>query len=152
MSRISLLVLTAAALGCSAVAVSGEIYKWTDSDGNVHYEDRPIGEQVERLAVISSSTDDATVQASIDARREREAANAEARKQRAEKAQAAADAAAEKEQRKTLCEESRARMERYLAAHHLYNEDASGERVYLDDDQIMQAREKAQSEIVKYCD
>ena len=37
-----------AAIACAAFlvsgpAVAGEIYKWVDEDGNVHYEDRPIG-------------------------------------------------------------------------------------------------------------
>jgi len=50
------LVLTVAmaALMASGMAVAAEIYKWTDTDGNVHYEDRPTGDAVvERLDVVS---------------------------------------------------------------------------------------------------
>jgi catalase len=151
MPRKSLTVLTIAALCFSGAALSGEIYKWTDSDGNIHYEDRPVGKQVQRLDVISRNTDNSSVQASIEARRERETARNEARTKRGEEEQAAASARAEAEQRAAKCEESRARMESYLQARRLYNENAAGEREYLDEDGVMQAREKAQEQIQKYC-
>jgi hypothetical protein len=148
----TVLLLATAALGCSSAVLSGEIYKWTDNNGNVHYEDRPLGEEVQRVAIISSNTDNSAVQASIESRRERESARAEARTKRGEEEKAAADAKAEAEQRTVKCQESRARMESYLQARRLYNENAAGEREYLDDDGIMKAREKAQAQIQKYCD
>jgi len=148
----TVLILATAALGCSSAVLSGEIYKWTDENGNVHYEDRPLGDEVQRVDVISSSTDNSAVQASIDARRARESERAEARAKRGEQEQAAAEARAEAEQRVTKCEESRARMESYLQARRLYNENSAGEREYLDDAGVMQARERAQAEIQKYCD
>ena len=152
MFRKSLIVLTTAALCFSGAALSGEIYKWTDDDGSVHYEDRPVGDDVERIDVLSRSTDNSSVQASIDARREREDARSAARSKRDDDAKAAVDSAAEAEQRTMKCQESRARMESYLQARRLYNEDAAGDRAYLDEDQILRARERAQAEIQKYCD
>ena len=99
MIRKSLIVVTVATLACSSAVLSGEIYRWTDENGNVHYEDRPLGDQVQRLDVISSNTDNSAVQASIDARRERENARAEARSKRSEEEQAAAEAKVEAEKR-----------------------------------------------------
>lgn len=151
MIRKTLIAFTTAAVFFSAAVFAGEIYKWTDKDGNVHYEDRPIGENVERLNVASRSTDNSSIQASIDARREREAARTDARTKRNEDAKAALDSKAEAEQRAVKCQESRARMESYLQARRLYNEDESGERVYLDESQILQAREKAQEQIQEHC-
>ena len=152
MMRKTLIVLAAAALGCSSTVLSSEIYKWTDDNGNVHYEDRPDGEDVQRLDIASSNTDNSSVQASIDARREREQARADARSKRGEEEQAAASAKAEAEKRVAKCQESRARMESYLQARRLYNQNAAGEREYLDEEGVMQAREKAQEQIQKYCD
>ena len=152
MFRKSVLVFATAALGFGSAVLSGEIYKWTDENGNVHYEDRPLGEEVQRVSVVSSNTDNTAVQASIEARRARETERAEARSKRSEEEQAAAQAKAESEQRATKCQESRARMESYLQARRLYNENAAGEREYLDENGIMQAREKAQAQIQKYCD
>lgn len=148
----TVLILAIATLGCSSAVLSGEIYKWVDENGNVHYEDRPLGAEVQRVDVISNSTDSSAVQASVDARRARESERAEARSKRGEEVAAAATAKAEQEQRATRCAESRARMETYLQAHRLYNENAAGEREYLDDAGVIQARERAQAEIQKNCD
>jgi hypothetical protein len=151
MFRKILIACTVAALGFSGAVLSGEIYKWTDDDGNVHYEDRPIGDEVERMDIQSRSTNNSSVQASIDARRERETNRAEARSKRSEDADSASDEKVAADDRAVKCQKSRARMERYLQARRLYNEDDAGERVYLGDSEIMKAREKAQAEIQKHC-
>jgi hypothetical protein len=150
MIRKTMIMFTTAALAFSGAALSGEIYKWTDEDGNVQYEDRPTVENVE-LVAFSSNTDSAAVRASIDARRANEAARADKRSKRNEESQETADAQLAADQRVQKCEESRTRMETYLAARRLYKEDEAGERVYLDDSQIMDARSKAQDDIQKYC-
>jgi hypothetical protein len=150
MIRKSMIMFTTAALAFSGAALSGDIYKWTDEDGNVHYEDRPTGDEVELIA-SSRSTDSSAVRASIDARHASEAARADARSKRDEKEQAAAReqlAAAERVQK---CQDSRDRMESYLTARRLYKEGEGGERVYLDDKQIMEARSEAQEDIQEYC-
>ena len=64
------------------------------------------------------------------------------------KAEEIAKITAEREQK---CADSRARMERYLQARRLYKEDENGERVYLDDAQVMEARSQAQEDIQAYC-
>lgn len=152
MFRKSTVFVTTAVLCFSAAALSGEIYKWTDENGNVHYEDRPVGEEVQRMDLVSRNTNNSAVQSSIDARHEAEKSRADARAKASEDEQAAATERAETEKRTAKCDESRARMESYLQARRLYNQDESGERVYLDDAEIMTAREKAQDEIQKYCD
>ena len=152
MFRNALFVIATASLLVGGTALSGEIYKWTDADGNVHYEDRPVGDDVERLKVISSNTDSDAVQASVEARHDREAARSEARSKRDEDDQAAAEARAEAAQRDVKCQESRSRMQTYLQSRRLYKQDDAGERVYLDEDQTTQARADAQEMIQKYCD
>ena len=147
--------LAAAALAASAVvpiAGAGEIYKWTDAEGNVHYGDRPSGDAgEERLAIVSQRTDSARVQAGIDARLERQAARAEARQnrededaERAEEEQQAADRAA-------ACEENRNRLNTYNESARLYREDENGERVYLDDSEREAAKQRVQELINEYC-
>lgn len=151
MLRKTTILFTTAAIVFSASAVAGEIYKWVDEDGNVHYEDRPTVDDVERVAVVSNNTSSSSVQASIDARRARESARADARSKRAEDEQKAAELAQIAAEREQKCAESRSRMERYLQARRLYKEDDAGERVYLDDSQVMEARSKAQDDIQAYC-
>jgi len=151
-SRNALFVITTASLLIGGTALSGEIYKWTDADGDVHYGDRPTGTDIERLDMISNSTDNDAIQASVEARHDREAARSEARSKRDEADQAAAESRAEAAQRGVKCQESRSRMQTYLQSRRLYKQDDAGERVYLDEDQTMQARADTQEMIQKYCD
>ena len=151
MIRKTMILFITAALAFSASAVAGEIYKWTDEDGNVHYEDRPDGKEVERVAVSSRSTNNSAVRASNDARRAREDARSDARSQRDLDKQRAAEEELLAADRAEKCQESRSRMEGYLQARRLYEEGDDGERVYLDDSQIMEARDEAQEDIQAYC-
>ena len=151
MNRNSLvLVLAAAALTTSAFA--GEIYKYVDEDGNVHYLDRPTGESgEERLAMTYSGTSTAAVSAQTKRRQDYMEALDEARGERESRREAEAQARAEMEARAAKCQESRARLESYLQAHRLYRQDEAGEREYLDDDQILEARRKAEEAIQEHC-
>lgn len=152
MSRYALILFTAAVLAATGAAVAGEIYKWTDENGTVHYVDRPTGDpSEERVAVLSNRTDSGSVKASVEARRERVAARDEAKAQRAENEKVAAQEKADREKREADCKMYRARLENFLQSPRLYREDDSGERVYLDDEQILAARSKVQDQIQKTC-
>ncbi len=146
------LLFTVAAMTLAGGATADEIYKWTDEDGNVYYEDRPTGAPTEeRLQMTYSRTDsDAVrgrVQANVDARTARQEARAAAEKSRQEAAESAAEAA-EREQR---CDKARARLETYLQSRRLYRTDSNGERVYLDDAQREEARQKAEEQVTEFC-
>ena len=141
-----------AAMAFAAGAMANEIYKWTDEDGNVHYEDRPSGAaSEERLAINYKRTDSGAVQQRISARHERQAARNEERSVAAAAEQEAAENAAAEEQRAQACERARARLETYLQSRRLYRTDENGERVYLDDAQRQEARQKAEEQITEFC-
>ena len=144
------LVITAAALTSSAFA--GEIYKYVDDDGNVHYVDRPTGESgEERLDVTYSGTSSEAVTARVQQRRDYMAALEEARSDAKSQREAEAQARAEMEARAAKCEEHRARLETYLQSRRLYRENEAGEREYLDEEQTMEARRKVEEAIQKTC-
>ena len=148
--KILVLVLSAAALTTSAFA--GEIYKYVDEQGNVHYVDRPTGESgEERLGITYSGTSSAAVTAQVKHRRDYMETLDEARGERESRREAEAQARAETEARAAKCQESRARLESYLQAHRLYRQDEAGEREYLDDQQILEARRKAEEAIQEHC-
>ncbi len=152
--RISLLTATlvSGALLCAASAGAGEIYKYTDADGNVHYGDRPTGNPTEqRLAIVSRDTDPAAVQARVEARKERDAARAEARTARDEAATAEAGEREAAEARTAKCEENRSRLETYNQSRRLYREDENGERVYLDDSEREEAMQRVRDLIDEHC-
>ena len=144
------LVIAAAALTSSAFA--GEIYKYVDENGNVHYVDRPTGESgEERLDVSYSGTSSETVTAQVQKRRDYMSALEEARTDAKSQREAEAQARAEMEERAAKCQEHRARLESYLQSRRLYRENAAGEREYLDEDQTMEARRKVEEAIQENC-
>jgi hypothetical protein len=151
-SKRTALTLAVAALAFATGAQANEIYKWTDEDGNVHYEDRPSGAPTEeRLALNYRRTDGAAVQQRVAARHDRQASRAEAKSQAEAAEREAAENAAAAEERKQACERARARLETYLQSPRLYRTDASGERVYLDDEQRQEARRKAEEQVTEFC-
>ena len=146
-STTAMLILSVALAGA---ATASEIYKWTDDDGNVHYTDKPVDQSSERLDMVSKGTDNANVQTQVQARHDRQAPAAEA---------AANDPAgptaeelrAEAKERSEKCSMYRERLTRFVQTRHLYREDENGERVYLDESEMHQAREKVEGQIKEYC-
>jgi len=150
MKRYALLLTVAAALTGNA-AVAGEIYKWTDNEGNVHYEDRPTrGAVIERVAIASRNTDNAAVQSQIAANREARAAAAQVASE-APPEMSKQEIRAEQQKRQEQCQQSRDRLQTFLSSQRLYRETESGDREYLEEDEITAARTRAEDQIKEYC-
>ena len=139
-------------LALSGAALAGDIYKWVDDEGNVHYGDKPVGTQpVERMAIDSRPTDQARVAQQTQARVEARAAARE------EEAAAAAEGPSEEElqaqaaERRQKCETSRANMQRLVTSRRIYREDENGERVYLDESEMQATRQRVEDEISEFC-
>lgn len=148
--KILVLVLSAAALTTSAFA--GEIYKYVDENGSVHYLDRPTGESgEERLNITYSGTRNEVVSARVEKRRDYMEALEEARSEAKSQREAEAEARAEMEARAAKCQEQRARLETYLQSRRLFRENEAGEREYLDEEQTMEARRKVEEAIQENC-
>ena len=144
--------LVTGALLCAAAAAASEIYKHTDANGNVHYSDRPTGDQTEELLVIvSRRSDPDVVQARIDAQQAEDAKREEARSARLEAAQAEAQARSIAAERAAQCEQHRMRLQTYTESRRLYREDENGERDYLDDNAREQAVQQVRDLIDEYC-
>ena len=147
----ALFIMVAAALVTTGTAVAGEIYKWTDAEGNVHYEDRPSGNiPVQRVAIVSRNTDNAAVQARVAAQRESRATDEQVASE-APPEMSRQEIRAEQAKRKERCDQYRARLDTMLAAPRLYREDEAGERVYLDEEQIQAAQARVREQIKEYC-
>jgi hypothetical protein len=139
-------------IGIGGTVGAAEIYKWTDAEGNVQYGDRPSGAATEvRLQIASSPTDPAMLQAQAAARQQSDeylAQEAEANKPTGPTREELRAAAAEKAEK---CEMYRNRMNDFVRARHLYREDAKGERVYLDDSEMAEARAKVEGQVQEFC-
>jgi hypothetical protein len=146
-----LLTVSLAALLASGLAVAGEIYKWTDDDGNVHYEDRPTGDtQFEHMNIVSKNTDNSIVQARLDANRKaREAARQVASEAPPEMTRE--ELRAEQQKRKDVCQKYRDQLQSFLRSQRLYTEDEAGDRSYLSEVEVMAARTRVEGQIQEYC-
>ena len=141
-----------AAIALAATATANEIYRWTDAEGNVHYEDRPTGApSEERVELTYRRTNNGAVSDRIQARLDRQAEKAEAKSAAASREREAAEQAAAAEERAKTCERAQARLESYRQARRLYRTDANGERVYLDDAQRQEARQTAEEQVAEFC-
>jgi actin-related protein len=145
------LTVSLAALLASGMAVAGEIYKWIDDGGNVHYEDRPIADtEIEHMEIVSKNTDNSIVQARLDANRKaREAARQVASEAPPEMTKE--EVRAEQEKRQADCQKYRDQLQSFLRSQRLYQEDDAGDRTYLSDDEVMAARTRVEGQIQEYC-
>lgn len=129
-----------------------EIYKWTDADGNVHYRDRPTGAPNEvRLGISYSRTDQGVVQQQQKSRIDSQVARQEQRAAADEADRVAAEEAAAAAEREKQCASYRASLQRYMQSRRLYKEGTDGERTYLGDDEMMQARQRLEEHIAENC-
>lgn len=143
--------IACAALMVSGLAVAAEIYKWTDEDGNVHYEDRPVGEtDMEHLDIRSRNTDNTVVQARLDADSKARAAARQVASE-APPEMTKEEIRAEQQARQEKCMQYRAQLESFLRSQRLYKEDDAGEREYLSEEEIMAARSRVEDQIQEYC-
>ena len=156
MKRATIFLTTAAlVLVANSAAIGGEIYMWTDDDGNVYYQDRPTEAQAADVVaamvdIDSRDTDNAAVAAQTQARHESQAAAAQVESEAPPK-MTRQEKNAEKEQRQQKCQTYRDQLNQYLRSRALYTEGADGERVYQDEAQRQATIDKVQAQINEYC-
>lgn len=144
--------LSALVLASSAPLYAGEIYKWTDAEGNVNYGDRPTGDtSAQRMHLTYRRTDTSSLQARADARSDANQSIRDGLDERADERKTREEERAEAAERQQKCVEYRGKLETMVTARRLYREDENGERQYLDDKQIDEARQRAEELVAEYC-
>lgn len=140
------------AITVSSGSMADEIYKWTDEQGNVHYEDRPTGSaSAERMTLTYRRTNSAALQQRIQTHVDSETARQEARNKAAEEAKSAEAAAAEAAAKQKKCESYRARMQTLTQSRRVYRQGDDGEREYLDEQQLQKTRQRVEELIAENC-
>lgn len=151
-ARRFLIGLAAIAIAVSGGAFADGIYKWTDKDGNVHYEDRPSGAATEeRMALSYSRTNPGSVQKQNQGLADSVAAREEARAKSDEAAKSAEEEAAQAADNQKKCDSYRARLQTFIQSRRLYRQDENGERVYLDEAETQTARQQVEELIAEHC-
>ena len=150
--KLCVLILSASAVATGTPALAGEIYKFVDDDGNVHFVDRPSGQSgEERLQLTYARTSNAAIEGQIKSRQEYMEAREKAREEEMTQREAEETMRVEERQRAKKCEEHRARLESYLQARRLYRQNDAGEREYLDDSEMLAARRQVEDKIAETC-
>ena len=157
MFRTKLLPLIAAlATVLAGPALASDIYRYTDAEGNIHYVDRPTGDPTEeRVAIVSKRSALTQTQARSEpppvagAPAEQESSSGEGAAEPKKLTRAEKKAAAQEKAQK--CQRYRDQLETLVTSRRLYREDDSGERVYLNDDETQEARNRVQELIVENC-
>ena len=137
-------------ISASATAV-GQIYKWTDEEGNVQYGDKPVGEDTERVAIQSRRTNPERVQSQVQARADAAAKAAEEEAAAAPAGPTAEELQARLDERAKKCDTYRERLQRFVRSRRIYREDENGERVYMTEEEMQEAREKVEKQVQEYC-
>jgi len=144
--RIAIFVTVMAAAG---MLFAGDVYKWTDDDGNVYYSDTPVA-NAERVVVDSRPTDPKHIQAETQAL-------ADVRAQKAEEAANAPqgptkeELQAEVQERAENCTKYQERQVQFTQNRRIYRMDENGERVYYDEDEMAAARARVAEQVDEFC-
>lgn len=125
---------------------SGEIYRWTDEQGRVHFGQRPAGANAQPVEVRPQviERDEQT-----RAREERASRFYEARQ--AEQSQAAAQAAEQRARRADECNSLRSKLEQIPEGRSYYRTEADGSHSYLSDQEVDAARRQLRDRISERC-
>ena len=152
MTKQAFALLTMLAVAAVSPSALGQIYKWTDEDGNVHFTDKPVEEDAERVAIQSRRTNPERVQAMVQSRAEAAAKAAEEEAAAQPQGPTEEELQAQAERRAQQCQKYREQLQRFVQSRRIYREDENGERVYLSEEEMQETREQTEKRVQEYCD
>ncbi|MDZ7737239.1 MAG: DUF4124 domain-containing protein [Gammaproteobacteria bacterium] len=129
-------------------AAAGEIYKWVDEDGTVHYGQSPPPDQQAETVKPPPSVDTEGAQKSLQEQREK---LREMDEQRAERKKTAAEAEQEAAAMKERCEAAKRVLEQLRTQNRLQVTNEGGERTYMTPEQREEREKKAREMMEKNC-
>jgi hypothetical protein len=137
------------AITAAGTLFAGQVYKWTDDEGNVYYSDTPVA-NAQSVAIDSRPTDPKQAPAETQAR-------ADAQAQKAEDAASAPqeptqeELQAEARERAENCTKYKERQLQFAQSRRIYRMDEDGERVYYDEEEMAATRARVAEQVNEYC-
>ena len=131
----------------AATAANGAVYTWTDTDGRVHYSDKPVA-GAQTLDIRTAPTDPVRIEAERKQAEEQKTAEAEAEVKAAELAKLSAEDAAKREEN---CKKAQARRSAIIGAQRPYRTMPDGERHYLSSEEIDAEIEESEAAVAQWC-
>jgi hypothetical protein len=133
-------------------AYGADVYRSTAPDGTVSYSDRPQGADAQFVFSATPRGPRTAEPAPSPGAAESTAATAPPEVPATPMLPAGPSAAELREQRQKNCEIAREREQRYTLSRRLFRTNAAGEREYLDDAAVADARAKAAADVKDWCD
>ena len=148
-----LLLLIAIFLLCTTTAsIAGKIYKWTDSEGNIHYGERPPGGQAKQIKVPKGPSGGSAPASTPTNQQDATKKLLDAfDKERKDKADATAKASKDKAIRDQNCTAARKRVASLSIGGRIYDITEKGERRYLEAEEIKKNLAEARKVVEKWC-
>lgn len=156
--RSAIAILLAALLAVvTGGAAGGEVYRWVDEDGTVHYsDDHPGPDRTYEELEIAPEPDPEEVQRALEREHrlsEELAHHADSRELQAQEAeQLARQREFQEIQRRENCKRAQQNLHTLLMKRPVYTIDENGERVYLDDARHRAAIQGMRRSVLNYCD
>jgi hypothetical protein len=137
-------IITLGLLAASALH-GAEVFRYVDENGNVAYSDRPVGQNAESIVITTNApvVPPRTTAAAQPNENPDESVQREPREPTPEE---------RAEDRAANCTIARERMERYAISRRLFRPLPDGEREYLSDAEIDEARAGAAADVEEWCD
>ena len=133
-----------------------EIYKWTDEQGRVHFSDKPPGENTSqyhlRTPVSTSSSSNEVTPGDAERRIKQRKLMESLEADRLEKEQAVAKQKQQQAARERKCQYARAELRANKDANLIYDYDAQGNRVYLNEAQKQKYLKSKYAAVQKWCE
>ena len=146
--RIAMFVTTLA-ITAAGTLFAGQVYKWTDDEGNVYYSDTPVA-NAQRVAIDSRPTAPKQAPAETPARTDAQA-------QKTEDAASAPQGPTQEElqaqarERAENCTKYKERQLQFAQSRRIYRMDEDGERVYYDEEEMAATRARVAEQVNEYC-
>ncbi len=135
-------------------AAHAEIFKWVDANGKVHYSDRKISTQAQKVNVKTGASTIGQDTQSVEQRlvQQKKYVNF-LQSERLERQEKRQEAQQEKDKKHKLCAAMQDQLKGYTHGNYRWYEldEKSGDRQYLADDQIEAKKQELQAEIKSNC-
>ncbi|HSO05902.1 MAG TPA: DUF4124 domain-containing protein [Pelomicrobium sp.] len=145
--------ILAVILACLTLPAGAELYKWVDSQGKVHYSDRPPPNAAQKSTTMKGavSAPAPAATASPAPQKTIKEQELEYRQRKAEEAEAAAKAQKEADMRAQNCRNARGNLNTYTEGGRVVRFNAQGEREYVGDEERVREIERWQREVERWC-
>ena len=134
-------------------AATAQVYTWTDEQGVVHYADMPDDEEAEMVAIESRRSNPRQIEQEVTkGKAGRQIDNAVQREQAEVDAERNQIDAQNQAARADGCERARAAVTNYNTHRRFYKPLANGEREWMSEEEVAEAKAAAEQAVEQYCD